>query len=421
MQIKFRPAASDAGVRRLAWAVWWFLVAVLAAGLLLSFFVDPATAGSWGGGGTAGDVVFALTVMTFPFVGLLILRRQPRNTIGWLLMAVGLVWGLGALADNYATYGLLVRPGSVPGPAVVAALNEGSWAPWIGLMGTFLILLYPDGHLPSPRWRPLAWLSGATIVVVTLTITFLPGRLEEGPVPTLMNPLGSRATAPVLYVLLGIFLPLLPLCIVACAVALVRRFRRSRGVARQQLKWLATAGAVVALLYLLTMAMTLITEARASSGNAAGWVTILQAVATLSFVLLPLAIGIAILRHRLYDIDVVVNRALVYGSLTATLAGVYLALVLLLQQVLSPLTAESDLAVVGSTLTVAALFRPARARFQSLVDRRFYRSRYDAARTLAAFAGRLRHELDVQAVGGDLRAVVSESVQPAHVSLWLRP
>jgi len=421
VQIKFRPAASDAGVRRLAWAVWWFLVAVLAAGLLLSFFVDPATAGSWGGGGTAGDVVFALTVMTFPFVGLLILRRQPRNTIGWLLMAVGLVWGLGALADNYATYGLLVRPGSVPGPAVVAALNEGSWAPWIGLMGTFLILLYPDGHLPSPRWRPLAWLSGATIVVVTLTITFLPGRLEEGPVPTLMNPLGSRATAPVLYVLLGIFLPLLPLCIVACAVALVRRFRRSRGVARQQLKWLATAGAVVALLYLLTMAMTLITEARASSGNAAGWVTILQAVATLSFVLLPLAIGIAILRHRLYDIDVVVNRALVYGSLTATLAGVYLALVLLLQQVLSPLTAESDLAVVGSTLTVAALFRPARARFQSLVDRRFYRSRYDAARTLAAFAGRLRHELDVQAVGGDLRAVVSESVQPAHVSLWLRP
>jgi hypothetical protein len=421
VQIKFRPAASDAGVRRLAWAVWWFLVAVLAAGLLLSFFVDPATAGSWGGGGTAGDVVFALTVMTFPFVGLLILRRQPRNTIGWLLMAVGLVWGLGALADNYATYGLLVRPGSVPGPAVVAALNEGSWAPWIGLMGTFLILLYPDGHLPSPRWRPLAWLSGATIVVVTLTITFLPGRLEEGPVPTLMNPLGSRATAPVLYVLLGIFLPLLPLCIVACAVALVRRFRRSRGVARQQLKWLATAGAVVALLYLLTMAMTLITEARASSGNAAGWVTILQAVATLSFVLLPLAIGIAILRHRLYDIDVVVNRALVYGSLTATLAGVYLALVLLLQQVLSPLTAESDLAVAGSTLTVAALFRPARARFQSLVDRRFYRSRYDAARTLAAFAGRLRHELDVQAVGGDLRAVVSESVQPAHVSLWLRP
>jgi len=421
VQIKFRPAASDAGVRRLAWAVWWFLVAVLAAGLLLSFFVDPATAGSWGGGGTAGDVVFALTVMTFPFVGLLILRRQPRNTIGWLLMAVGLVWGLGALADNYATYGLLVRPGSVPGPAVVAALNEGSWAPWIGLMGTFLILLYPDGHLPSPRWRPLAWLSGATIVVVTLTITFLPGRLEDGPVPTLMNPLGSRATAPVLYVLLGIFLPLLPLCIVACAVALVRRFRRSRGVVRQQLKWLATAGAVVALLYLLTMAMTLITEARASSGNAAGWVTILQAVATLSFVLLPLAIGIAILRHRLYDIDVVVNRALVYGSLTATLAGVYLALVLLLQQVLSPLTAESDLAVAGSTLTVAALFRPARARFQSLVDRRFYRSRYDAARTLAAFAGRLRHELDVQAVGGDLRAVVSESVQPAHVSLWLRP
>jgi hypothetical protein len=373
--------------------------------------------GSWGQGSAAA---YAIVVATFPLVGLLILRRQPRNTIGWVLMSIGTVSGLGALADNYATYGLLVRPGAVPAPDVAAAINEASWAPWIGLIGTFLILLYPDGHLPSPRWRPVGWLSAVTIVVVTIAIMFSPGTLEESPVPDMVNPLGSQVAQPILTLLLIVFSPLLPLCFGACALALVLRFRRTRGIERQQVKWLATAGAVVALLYLVTMLSVLLAELTALVDERAGWITALQTVSILSLLLLPAAIGMAILRHGLYGIDVIINRALVYGFLSVTLASVYVGSILLLQAVLSPLTDQSDLAVAGSTLAVAAVFRPARTRIQSVVDRRFYRSRYDAARILDDFASRLRHELDLDAVGADLRAAVHDTVQPAHVSLWLR-
>ena len=255
---------------------------------------------------------------------------------------------------------------------------------------------------------------------MTVAIVFQPGKMEEGPVPAMENPIGSHAAQPVLSVLLAVFLPLLPLCIVACAVALVRRFRRSRGIERQQLKWLATAGAVVAFAYLLTMVSVFLKDTNLISADATGWVTALQTLSVLSFVLLPAAIGIAILRHRLYGIDVIINRALVYGFLTGTLAAVYLGSVLFLQLVLSPLTNQSDLAVAGSTLAVAALFGPVRTRSRHVVDRRFYRSRYDATRTLDDFAVRLRHELDLDAVGADLRAAVHATVQPAHVSLWLR-
>ncbi|MEJ7629929.1 MAG: hypothetical protein WKF54_10100 [Nocardioidaceae bacterium] len=410
---------SDGALRRSAWAVWWFFAAMLAVGVSLLFVEAPRTSESWGIGGLVGELAFGAVIMTFPLVGLLIVRVKPRNTIGWLLMGIGLLWGLIVLADSYASYGLLVNPGSLPGPVVVAALNEGSWAPGIGLMGTFLILLYPDGHLPSRRWAPVAWLSAVTIVVLTVAIDFGPGRLEESPVPTLRNPLASPATEPVFTVLLVIFLPLLPLCIVACAVALVRRFRLSQGIERQQLKWLATAGALVAATYLVTIASTLLSDT--APGVTSGWVAVLQTVSDLSLGLLPSAIGIAILRHGLYEIDVVISRTLVYGFLTATLAAVYLGSVLLLQLVVSPLTDRSDLAVAGSTLTVAALFRPARARIQSTVDRQFYRSRYDAVRTVDAFVARLRHEIDLDAVGSDLTTAVHDTVKPAHVSLWLRP
>ena len=410
---------SNSTLRRSAWAVWWFLAATFSATVPLSLVDRARTLESWGSAGLAGEIAFAIVMVSFPLTGLLILRRQPRNTIGWLLQGIGLVIGLSAFADNYARYGLILDPGSVPGPDVAAALSEGAWALWIGLTGTFLLLLYPDGHLPSPRWRPVAWLSAVTTVAVFLVVDLSPGRLEESPVPTLSNPLVLESARPLFTALLAIVPPLLPLCIVACAVALVRRFRRSVGIERLQLKWLATAGALVAVLYLLAMGTSALTQV--ATGQAPGWVSALQSASLLAFILLPAAIGTAILRYRLYDIDVVINRTLVYGSLTATLAGVYLGSVLLLQLVLSPLTDQSDLAVAGSTLAVAALFRPARARIQSLVDRRFYRNRYDAARTLEAFSGQLRHELDLEAVGTGLRTAVRDTVQPSHVSLWLRP
>jgi len=408
---------SDRTLHRSAWAVWWFLVAVLGSGLPIVLTDNSVYAGTWGSGGDVLEIAFNVVVLVFPLTGLLILIRQPRNTIGWVLQGVGVTWGVGSLLDSYATYGLVLNPGSLPRADVAAALNEGTWAPWIGLMGIFLILLFPDGRLPSPRWRPVGWLAAVTMVAVTVVIDLDPGRLEEGPIPNMTNPIGLEAARLPLSVLLAVFLPLLPLCIVASAVALVLRFRRSHGFERQQIKWLATAGSLVATLYLLAMASTLTTSFMDQSPS---WVLVLQNVSTLSFGLLPVAIGFAVLRYRLYDIDVVINRALVYGSLSAALAAVYLGLVLLLQLVLSPLTDQSDLAVAGSTLAVAALFRPARGRIQSIVDRRFYRNRYDAARTLDAFAGRLRHELDLETVGTDLRTAVRDTMQPVHVSLWVR-
>ena len=410
-------AGSDRTLRRTAWAVWWLQVAAVAIGLPIDLSANQGDNSSWGSGGDLAEAALYLVVLVFPLTGLLILIRQPRNTIGWVLQGVGLTWGGGVAIDAYASYGLVLEPGSLPRADIAAALNEGTWAPFIGLMGTFLILLFPDGHLPSPRWRPVAWLSVLSMTAVNVLITFEPGPLEESALPSMTNTLGLEAARLPLAILLGVFLPLLPLCILASAVALVLRFRRSRGIEQQQLKWLATAGSVVAVVYLVTMVSTLMASFMEEQP---AWVSGLQSLSLLSFVLLPLAIGTAVLRYRLYDIDIVINRALVYGALTATLGGVYLGSVLLLQLVLSPLTDQSDLAVAGSTLAVAALFGPARRRIQTVVDRRFYRRRYDAARTVESFTGRLRREVDLEAVSADLRAVVRDTVQPAHLSLWLR-
>lgn len=408
---------SDATLRRLAWAGWWVMPALFALEIALRY-AESGNDGPW-----SGDTVFNLVlvglVMCFPLVGLLILRQQPRNAIGWLLLGVGLVWGAAGLLGAYAFYGLVVAPGALPGADVATALGQGTWAPCFGLMGTLVILTFPDGHLPSPRWRPVAWVAGLSLVMVWLIIAFLPGRMQEGPVPGLVNPLGWQAGEGLLKVLLVVFLPLVPLSILACVTGLVTRFRRSTGVERQQLKWLVAAGAVVATFYLLAVFFSLLTNTTSMTPTPA--LDVFQRGALLSFVLLPVAIGVAVLRHGLYEIDVLINRTLVYALLTAMLVLMYLVTVLLLQLVLAPLTNESDLAVAGSTLTVAAVFGPARRRIQRIVDRRFYRSKYDAERTLDEFATRLRHEVDLAAVGADLRGTVDIAVQPAHVSLWTRP
>ncbi|MGH3333646.1 MAG: hypothetical protein ACRDPJ_20295 [Nocardioidaceae bacterium] len=410
---------SDKALRRWAWALLSFFAGVLISRGTISL-VEPRVRDGNGAVVALGEVGIVLLVASFPVTALVILRSKPRNRIGWLLMAIGAVWTLSALADGYARYALLVNPGSLPQPGVAAVLNAVSWAPGLGLMGTFLILLFPDGRLPSPRWRPVAWLSAATVAALTVTLLLTPGELDVGAMPSLRNPFGLESARSVLTVLLGFLLPLLPICIGACALGVVLRFRRSRGVERLQLKWLTTAGALVALLFLFSFSVSLL------SGSLSGdtqpeWMDVLDAASFLSFLLIPVAIGTAVLRHKLYDIDLVINRALVYGSLTVTLAITYVGSVLVLQQAVSPVTSESDLAVAGSTLVVAALFRPARSRIQAAVDRRFYRSRYDAAKTLDAFAVRLGHELDLDSVGADLRATVDETVQPAHLSLWLRP
>jgi hypothetical protein len=411
---------SDRAVRRLAWTGWWVVAGLATFETVVTSIGNPDVPTSWGTG-LLGELGFTLVVLAFPLVGLMILVRQPRNRIGWVLEGVGLAWTLPSLLDVYAYYGLVIAPGAVPRPDVAAALNEGSWSLGILMMGVFLILLFPDGHLLGPRWRVVAWLGAAAAVVVPAVIALAPGTLEEAPVSGLVNPLSAGPFEPVVLAISVVALPLVPICLVASAVSLALRFRRSSGVQREQIKWLSTAGGLVAVLFAVTLTSTFAAEF-AGSGSPEVLplpIRVLQEGSILSFVLLPLAIGAAILRFRLFDIDLVINRALVYGSLTALLAGIYLGLVLLLQLVLRPLTEQSDLAVAVSTLAVAGVFGPARRSIQALVDRRFYRRRYDAALTLDAFAGRLRHQVDLDAVGADLLAAVRETVQPTHATIWL--
>ena len=405
----------DRTLRASAWTVTGLLLVMLAVRVPI-YLAHPSDEV-----GVFEAFSFIVVIVMFPVTGALILRRQPRNSFGWLLQGIGLIWLVAAFTDNYATYALYVNPGSLPGATLAAGINAVIWAPAVGMMGTFLILLFPDGHLPSPRWRPVAWLSAGTMVGLLVVMLLTPGPIEFGSESVGANPIGWEAARPVLHVLLAILLTIFPLCIVACAVALVRRFRRSHGIERQQLKWLATAAAVVALLVLASFTAPVLVDRVTTSAQPPDWLGVVDQLGFLSFVLLPAAIGVAVLRYRLYDIDVVIKRTLVYATLTAILAGVYLASVLVLQLLLNPLTSQSDLAVAGSTLAVAALFGPARRRIQQTVDRRFYRSRYDAVRTVDMFAARLRGELDLDAVGADLRAAVNHTMQPEHVSLWVRP
>ncbi len=408
---------SDRTLRGVAWLLWWVQAALMVVGV--GFDLSSGhNESSWG---WTGSLVLAgqdLVPAVFAFVGLVILVRHPRTTIGWVLQAVGLSWVLDLVLVLYATVGLVLRPGSLPGADIAAAFGEGAWAPFIMAMGTFLILLFPDGRLPSRSWRPVAWIAAVTTVVLPVLITLSPGPLQEGPVPGMANPLGLEGIRVPLAVAVGLFLALVPFSILASALSLAVRFRRSTGVVRQQLKWLTLAGAVAAAIYVVAMAVSLLGSP--ASITASGWVKTLQTLSLLSFALLPAAIGIAVMRYRLFDVDVVINRTLVYGSLTALLALAYLAAVLLLQLVLSPLTSSSDLAVAGSTLAVAALFRPARSRIQHLVDRRFFRRRYDAQRTLDLFGARLRADLDLDSLGADLRDVVDRTMQPQQVAVWLR-
>ncbi len=349
---------------------------------------------------------FGLTMFIFSVFGFLIASRQPRNAIGWIMLGLGLVW----LVD--VPFALAAQP-----PALFLALSAGSWVLAIAPIGSFLILLFPDGHLPTPGWKPWAWLCGVAIIVPYGLITLFPANFADQGFPGVSNPLGVEALRPLLGVLLATIV-LIPVSFVGCGVALIRRLRRSHGQERLQLKWLATAAAMVAAVYLATIALSLPFEL--TSTPVPGWVGWLQQMSVSSFLLIPVAVGIAILKYRLYDIDVIINRALVYTVLTALLTLAYLALVTLLQSLFQPLTGESTLAVATSTLAAAGLFRPARGAVQAFIDRRFYRRKYNAARTVEIFSARLRDEIDLDALTAELVAVVGDAVQPAHVSLWLR-
>ena len=401
----------------LAWSLAGLSLAMFVVGCVLTLLSLPDTPATrppsdWGTASAGGLVLFS-PFLAFPLVGALIASRRPRNPIGWICLAAGLFWMLIVLGDS-------LPPGAGPYPVTTDALTQWMWVPPVGLLGIYLILLFPDGRLLSRRWRPLAWLSGATMVLASVVLTISPGDLPGH--PGVRNPFGLEGH-PTVAQWLPLVIALLPVCILASAVSLVMRYRRSGGVVCQQIKWVAFAASFVGLACGITLLAGLFFAPEAlTTEESPLWMALLQNTVLMSYAGIPIAVGIAVLRYRLYDIDLIINRALVYSSLTAMLALVYVGGVVGLQAAFRALTGQgSTLTVVASTLAIAALFGPLRRRLQALVDRRFYRRKYDAAKTIAAFNSRLREETDLDALCGDLMRVAGASVQPEHVSLWLRP
>jgi hypothetical protein len=403
----------------LAWPLAGLSVAMFLATVALYFFARSGQHVPPSGGGALADLLVFVPFLAFPIVGVLIASGRPHNPIGWLCLIIGLFWMLIALGDQYDAY-VLAKTGSVPNTLAIDALTQWTWVPPVGLLAIYTILLFPDGRLPSRRWRPLAWFSGAVMLAFSVATILAPGPLEGH--PGVRNPFGLEGH-PWVGVAAVVAVLLLPVCILASASSLVVRFRRSGPEARQQIKWLAFAASLVGLVYMSTLVSELVFVPGSLVGGEEPplWVEVQRNLLMLSYAGVPVAIGFAVLRYRLYDIDLLINRALVYGVLTATLVAAYIGSIVLLQRLFVVLTGqESTLAVVVSTLVIAALFNPLRHRVQGFVDRRFYRRKYDAAKTLATFNARLRDQTDLGALSDELVGVVSATMQPEHASLWLR-
>jgi hypothetical protein len=340
----------------------------------------------------------ALIILACAAVGFLIISRRPGNAIGWVYALVALTFAAAEFTGSYAS-----RP--LPARVWAALLPDPLWIAAIPLGATLLLLLFPTGRLPSPRWRPVAWTAVAATVVAVVASLLTPGRMEY--LPGARNPLGLERAGPALDLLVQVAFLVIAAALFAAAGSLIVRWRRARGVERQQLKWLAYAAAVLVVVTVLSDVLP------------HGLYVVLATSMTLLF---PAATGIAVVRYRLYEIDRIINRTLVYGLLTALLGGIYAAVVLLLGQLFGGLGAQPpSWAVAGATLAVAGLFQPARRRIQQTVDRRFNRRRYDAAKTIEAFSARLRDELDLDMLSAELLAVVEQTMQPTTASLWLRP
>ena len=397
----------------LAWALWTLtLMSFVVMGVFR--FLNSSTPTADPRNPLVLDFGFWLLFVSFATVGALVASRWPKNAIGWIFCWLGLSFSLGSASEEYALYALVTEAGSLPGAQGMVWLTAWFGGPIVFAWFALVFLLFPDGHLPSRRWRPAIWLE-LVAVVCLVAWAFEPGALGNLGLVRVSNPFGVQGAAALLRTL-GLIGLLVTLAVaVAGGISLVVRFRRARGVERQQIKWFAFSGVVFCAVFAAGPFLWALPQAPATA-----WIWPVLFLAGASTI--PVAVGIAILRHRLYEIDVIINRALVYGSLTATLVLVYAGSVVGLQSVFRGLTGqESTLAVVASTLAIAALFSPLRRRVQALVDRRFYRRKYDAAKTLAVFNLRLREKTDLDFLRDDVLGVVRETMQPAHASLWLRP
>jgi hypothetical protein len=388
---------------RLAWSLWGLSLTLTVVALMLLALIrsQPNThIFDWW-------VSTTLAVIDVT-MGAIVVSRRPENPVGWLLLLGGLAICINHFSAQYAIYALLAQPGSLPAGIAMAWISSWLLPIYSGLQVIYL-LLFPTGRLPGSRWRWVAWLSVAYISVGVILSAFSSGA-NLGSLGPIRNPLGIEGFTDVYT---AILYTLAPLLYVAATLSVFMRLRRAVGVERQQIKWFAYSAALFAIgVVLIVVPLAIDTPNWYEGAATAIFAAISPAI--------PISIGIAILRYRLYEIDLLINRTLVYGLLTTSLALVYIGSVVSLQSVLSVLTGqESTLAVVASTLVIAALFNPLRHRIQSLVDKRFYRSKYDARKTLEAFGARLRNETDLDALGNDLVGVARSTVQPEYVSLWL--
>jgi len=418
-----RRSDEPAGGRR---SIPLALIGLLAIGaLLFCLCLGLLVAGA----ASRDEVATGLPVMAaYGLAALVVARRRPANLVGWVLAGIAVGVGMSSISLGYSEDG----DNQAGQPLVVLAAWLGQWAyvVWVGLAVLFLPLLFPGGRLPSPRWRPVAWLALAAMLLGGVSEALVPTlevETESGGTATIANPIGlDTRLVDVLYLTGNV---LLVLSVLGAVASLVARLRSARGRERQQVKWVAWAlGLGAAGLVVAVIAASLEPDDGVAKGSAAvvyvagaiGW---FGALAILGLGV-PAAIAVAIVRHQLYDIDVLINRTLVYGALTVMLALVYFGGVAGLQYLFRALTGEAQqtqLVVVASTLLIAALFTPLRRRIQTFIDRRFYRGKYDAAKTLAAFSAKLRDETDLDALNAELVGVVKGTMQPTHVSLWLRP
>jgi len=389
------------------WAAWVTLAVYwgcVITGLLLRALNDPTAVG--------GHLFAALVLGPYPTVGAVIVARQRRNRIGWLCCVVGLLVGPAFLAQAYAWYALVHRPGSLPGGLAMAWLGEWPWYPALGLVLTFLLLLFPNGRLVSRRWRTVAGAAAADLGLGSIWAMFKPA-LDWMQPQIVANPLGVQQATGAFDLLGWVLLGSLGLLTILSAASMVVRLRRARGAERQQLKWF-TYTTVVSVLVWVAFALTGLQHRLP--------LVLTYVVGAIFLGAIPVAIGIALLRYRLYDIDRLINRTLVHGLLTVVLGLGYTAVVLVLGELFGGVTSDPPSWVVaGATLAVAAAFRPARHRIQMAVDRRFNRRRHDAATTIEAFTVRLRDHVDLQTLSSELLAVVTQTMEPTTAWLWLRP
>jgi hypothetical protein len=401
-----RPARRSWRPGVAAWALWALAIAGVATLPWFDRLLRDAGRGDLTqlDASTSPSVVAAVVAVT---VGAVLASRRPRHPVGWLLLALGLCVTASGVFDGYARYGLLARPGALPAAHWVAVYSPATVYLGFVCVG-FVLLLTPSGSLPSPSWRWWARAAAAAPILFLAALTVGPG-LVIAPYDPAVERFAVPALAGAVTTAIVVALAVATGGVAAGAWSLVVRFRRARGVERQQLRWVALAAAVTVPLGIVVLVGVVV--------DATSLTPVLAAVG-IGMALLPLATGAAILRYRLYDLDRIISRTLAYGLLTLLLGGGYAVVVLGLGQLLGR---DSSLVVAGATLAVAAAFQPARRRVQQAVDRRFDRRHYDAAQTIAAFSARLRQQVDLDPLTSELLAVVDQTMQPTQVSLWLRP